>query len=279
VTKEFHRQGTRHWPWQRSPNGNSRKVVAIDDVSLTIQPREIFGVLGANGSGKSTLIRLVSTLLLPDRGAVTVFGHDVVKEEQAVKRLISRVSVDAAFFKKLSPMENLIYSARLYDLDAGPARERAIEIMGRLGIERKRVFEPMEEMSRGMQQKVAIARGFLTSPVLMLLDEPTTGLDPRSKREVQRFVLDLRQGHEATILLTTHDMAEADRLCDRIAILEGGKVIALDTPEGLKRLAREHDDHRPTLEDAFMILTGHGLEGGDIVESATPPAETAGGQS
>jgi ABC-2 type transport system ATP-binding protein len=147
--------------------------------------------------------------------------------------------------------------------------------MGRLGIERKRVYESMEEMSRGMQQKVAIARGFLTSPVLMLLDEPTTGLDPRSKREVQRFVLDLRQGHEATILLTTHDMDEADRLCDRIAILEGGKVIALDTPEGLKRLAREHEGHRPTLEDAFMILTGHALEEGEVVDTATQKAEVA----
>jgi ABC-2 type transport system ATP-binding protein len=275
VTKEFHRQGTRRWPWRQSQNEHSRTIVAVDDVSMTIQPREIFGVLGANGSGKSTLIRLVSTLLLPDRGTVTVFGHDVVKEELAVKRLISRVSVDAAFFKKLSPMENLIYSARLYDLNASAARERAIEIMGRLGIERKRVYESMEEMSRGMQQKVAIARGFLTSPVLMLLDEPTTGLDPRSKREVQRFVLDLRQGHEATILLTTHDMDEADRLCDRIAILEGGKVIALDTPEGLKRLAREHEGHRPTLEDAFMILTGHALEEGEVVDVATQKAGAA----
>jgi ABC-2 type transport system ATP-binding protein len=126
VTKEFHRQGTRRWPWRQQQNGHSRTIVAVDDVSMTIQPREIFGVLGANGSGKSTLIRLVSTLLLPDRGTVTVFGHDVVKDELAVKRLISRVSVDAAFFKKLSPMENLIYSARLYDLDASAARERAI---------------------------------------------------------------------------------------------------------------------------------------------------------
>jgi len=240
--------------------GKGSTVVAVDGIDLTVWPREIFGVLGANGSGKSTLIRLLSTLLLPDAGEARVFGHDVVKEEMAVKRLISRVSVEAAFFKKLSPLENLVYAGRLYGLDAGAAQRRSLEILERLGIERRRAFAPLEEMSRGMQQKVAIARGFLTAPVLMLLDEPTTGLDPRSKREVQQFVRELRDKHEATILLTTHDMDEADRLCDRIAILEQGKVVALDTPEGLKTRVAASSGRRPSLEDVFMELTGHGLE-------------------
>jgi ABC-2 type transport system ATP-binding protein len=236
-----------------------KKVVAIDHVSVNIKHHEIFGILGANGSGKSTLIRLVSTLLTPDTGNVTVFGHDIRREEMAVKRLINRVSVDAAFFKKLSPMENLIYAARLYGLDAGEARKLAVEILTKLGIEKDSIYRPLEDMSRGMQQKVAIARAFLTAPILLLLDEPTTGLDPRSKRDVQEFVLNLRQNHDTTIVLTTHDMAEADRLCDRIAILHKGKIVALDTPTSLKA-SLSPNGHEIDMEDVFMHYTGKTAE-------------------
>ncbi|HZO30271.1 MAG TPA: ABC transporter ATP-binding protein [Chloroflexota bacterium] len=248
-------------PWRRfwpGSDGPPRGLVALDYVDLEVQRGEIFGVLGANGSGKSTLIRLVATLLLPDDGEIRVFGHDAVAEEIAVKRMMNRVSVEAAFFKKLSPMENLLYAARLYDLDPGAARLRIVEILGGLGINEKRVFEPLEHMSRGMQQKVAIARALLTSPVLLLLDEPTTGLDPRSKREVQEFVLQMREQHDTTVVLTTHDMEEADRLCDRIAMIADGRIIAQDTPAGLKRLLSP--DGNVSLEDVFMELTGHGLE-------------------
>jgi ABC-2 type transport system ATP-binding protein len=161
--------------------GRKKKpVLAVNDVSLSIRRGEIYGVLGANGSGKSTLIRLISTLLTIDHGRIEVFGHDVARDEMAVKRLINRVSVDAAFFKKLSPHENLAYAARLYGMDARPARAEAIRILARLGIGEKRLGRPVEQMSRGMQQKVAIARALLTSPIVLLLDEPTTGLDPRS---------------------------------------------------------------------------------------------------
>jgi len=248
-------------PWRRfwpGSDGPPRGLVALDYVDLEVQRGEIFGVLGANGSGKSTLIRLVATLLLPDDGEIRVFGHDAVAEEIAVKRMMNRVSVEAAFFKKLSPMENLLYAARLYDLDPGAARLRIVEILGGLGINEKRVFEPLEHMSRGMQQKVAIARALLTSPVLLLLDEPTTGLDPRSKREVQEFVLQMREQHDTTVVLTTHDMEEADRLCDRIAMIADGRIIAQDTPAELKRLLSP--DGNVSLEDVFMELTGHGLE-------------------
>jgi ABC-2 type transport system ATP-binding protein len=221
--------------------------------------KEIFGILGANGSGKSTLIRLVSTLLIPDSGRATVFGHDVYKDEMAVKRLINRVSVDAAFFKKLSPMENLMYAARLYGMQASDAAKKAVEILTKLGIEKDSIYRPLEDMSRGMQQKVAIARAFLTAPVLLLLDEPTTGLDPRSKRNVQEFVLNLRNAHDTTIVLTTHDMEEADRLCDRIAILHKGKIVALDTPVGLKATLSPNG-HEPTMEEVFMHYTGKTAE-------------------
>jgi ABC-2 type transport system ATP-binding protein len=243
VSKVF--RSTRVLPLRSQPK---KSVVAVDNVSLNVCQGEIFGILGANGSGKSTLIRVISTLLLPDDGHISVFGMDVVRDELAVKQMINRVSVDAAFFKKLSPMENLVYAARLYGLGPEDARTRGLDILERLSISRKVAFEPMEEMSRGMQQKVAIARALLTSPVLLLLDEPTTGLDPRSKKEVQQLVLSLRKEHDATVVLTTHDMEEADRLCDRIAVLDRGRLIALDSPDRLKGADN-------SLEEVFMRLT------------------------
>ncbi|MCZ7568991.1 MAG: ABC transporter ATP-binding protein [Ardenticatenaceae bacterium] len=251
--------------WQRLTGANGvvqhkkRSIRAVDDVSFEVHRREIFGILGPNGGGKSTLVRLLSTLLIPDSGTITVFGYDVLADERTVKRLLNRVSVDAAFFKKLSPLENLMYAARLYGVDPVAARRQTFEILQRLGIEREAVTEPMEEMSRGMQQKVAIARAFLTQPVLLLLDEPTTGLDPRSKLEVQKFILELRDQHEATILLTTHDMQEAEAVCDRIAIMDSGRIVALDTPLGLKKSVGLVAGKAPTLEEVFLTLTGKHL--------------------
>ena len=241
--------------------GRKKKpVLAVNDMSMSIRRGEIYGVLGANGSGKSTLIRLVSTLLTIDKGRIEVLGNDVGRDEMAVKRLINRVSVDAAFFKKLSPHENLAYAARLYGMDAGKARVQVIAILARLGIGPKRLDRPVEQMSRGMQQKVAIARALLTSPTVLLLDEPTTGLDPRSKLDVQAFIEEVRDTHDATIVLTTHDLAEAERLCDRIALINDGRLVAEGTPEELKALvAREHG-REPTLESVFMTFTGKSLD-------------------
>jgi len=249
-----------------STNGNGR-VTAVDRVSLDVARGEVFGVLGPNGSGKSTLIRLMATLLLPDEGRVLVFGHDAVKEPMVVRRLINRVSVEAAFFKKLSPMENLIYGARLYGLDAGEARREIRQILDRLGLKPASIGKPMEEMSRGMQQKVAIARALLSRPAVLLLDEPTTGLDPRSKLEVQAAVRELREQHGTTILLTTHDMAEADGLCDRLAILDGGRLAALDTPAALKEAVPSGNGHPTSLEDVFLRMTGKAFEEADEAET------------
>lgn len=277
VSKTFHREQPSFWqrllkgkdapakPKLKSDGTVRKPVTAVDHVSFTVQRGEIFGVLGPNGSGKSTLIRVISTLLTADSGVVTVFGQDIRAQEMAVKRMINRVSVDAAFFKKLSPMENLLYGARLYGVSGREAERKAREIMKRLNLDESTYREPMEEMSRGMQQKVAIARAFLTSPILLLLDEPTTGLDPRSKLEVRAFVEELRDVHDATIVITTHDMEEADALCDRVAIIHDGKVVALDTPAALKaQLPR--NGHEPTLEDVFMSLTGAVLVKHDEVE-------------
>ena len=241
--------------------GRKRKpVAAITDVSLRLERGDIHGILGANGSGKSTLIRLISGLLTLDKGRVEVFGHDIEQEEMAVKRLINRVSVDAAFFKKLSPMENLLFAARLYGIDGGRAKREAIAILARLGISEKRVGRPVEQMSRGMQQKVAIARALLTSPTLLLLDEPTTGLDPRSKLDVQTFIEEINQTHDATIVLTTHDLAEAERLCARITVLNDGRMVAEDTPVGLNALVSPRLGREATLEDVFMTYTGRSLD-------------------
>lgn len=153
-----------------------------------------------------------------------------------------------------------MYAARLYGMPIREARKRMREIMRRLGLKEETFTQPMEHMSRGMQQKVAVARGLLTSPTLLLLDEPTTGLDPHSKRDVQAFIHEIRSKHDTTVLLTTHDMDEADRLCDRIAIIDEGKIIALDAPGGLKKLASPQNGHDPTLEDVFIELTGHRME-------------------
>lgn len=239
---------------------------AVDSVSFKVQRGEIYGIVGPNGSGKSTLIRMLSTLLYPDTGTVTIFGHDVMKHPYEVQKLINRVSVDAAFFKKLSPYENLLYAARLYGVPDKQALKRSKEIMDKLGFEGGRMTDSLQALSRGMQQKVAIARALLTSPVLLLLDEPTTGLDPKSKRDVQDFIEEVQSIHDATVVLTSHDMAEMERLCPRIAIMHAGKFIAEDSADGLKRLAREkangslqangNGDGEITLEDAFIALTG-----------------------
>ncbi len=265
VSKHFNKQDLALW--RRLPglaartNGRKpRLVTAVDQVTFSVAQGEIFGVLGPNGSGKSTLIRLIATLLLPDEGRLQVFGHDVVREPMRVQALINRVSVEASFFKKLSPMENLTYGARLYGMSGGEIRRQVLEILARLGLEREAIFNPMEQMSRGMQQKVAIARALLSRPRLLLMDEPTTGLDPRSKREVQAVVNELRDQHGTTILLTTHDMHEAEVLCDRVAIIDGGTIVALDTPEALKsRITSGENGTQPTLEDVFLELTGRKL--------------------
>jgi ABC-2 type transport system ATP-binding protein len=242
------------------PNRRRAPIVAVDAVDLAVPRGAIAGILGANGSGKSTLVRLVAGLLTLDSGQIRVFGLDVERDGLLVRRHLNRVSVDAAFFKKLSPLENLRFATRLYGLDPRTGDERAATILERLGIDRRRLDRPMEQLSRGMQQKVAVARALLTSPTLLLLDEPTTGLDPRSKRDVQAFVAELRAEHDTTVLLTTHDLDEAARLCDRLAILDRGRIVAEGSPDELARLAADRFDGPATLENAFLAFTGRDLD-------------------
>ena len=249
--------------WLKSVMSWKREGVwAVNDICFSVDKGEIFGIVGPNGSGKSTLVRLISTLLLPDSGTIEVFGHDVVKRHFQVRQIINRVSVEASFFKKLSSMENLMYAARLYGIDSAVAKRKAVEMLSGMGFEEDRVNESMQELSRGMQQKVAITRALLTSPTLLLMDEPTTGLDPRSKRDVQRAVRKIRKEQNTTILITSHDMDEVDSLCDRIAVINKGKFIALDTPDGLRKLVSSQREGI-SLQDVFMELTGKELEEAD----------------
>ena len=251
LRKEFVRRDGR----RRRGRVRRRKVAALEGVTFTIQRGECVAILGQNGSGKSTLVRLLSTLLLNDGGTARVFGVDVFEHPRAVQRMVNRVSVEASFFKRMSPMENLSYSARFYGMGRRETRQRIPEILLQVGFPPERRGEPMEDLSRGMQQKIALARALLTSPVLLLLDEPTTGLDPRSKLEVQDFIRSLRRRHDSTILLCTHDMAEAEVLADRIGILDNGRLICLDTAADLRE--RFGAD---TLEQAFLNATGRSFE-------------------
>ncbi len=237
-----------------------RRVAALHGVSVSLRRGECVAILGQNGSGKSTLVRLLSTLLLHDGGSAEIFGHDVFRHPRAVQRLVNRVSVEASFFKRMSPAENLSYSARFYGMTPRQSREAIPRILERVGFPPERRGEPMEDLSRGMQQKIALARALLTAPVLLLLDEPTTGLDPRSKLEVQEFIRSIREQHDATILLCTHDLAEAEALADRVGILHEGTLICLDTADALKTA-----NGADTLEGAFLAATGRQFEdeGGD----------------
>ena len=232
-----------------------RRVPALKGVSFSMRRGETVAVLGQNGSGKSTLVRLLSTLLLHDGGEARVFGHDVFAEPRAIRRLVNRVSVEASFFKKRSAAENLGYAARFYGMPPRETRQRIPEILERVGFPPERRNDAMEALSRGMQQKVSLARALLTAPVLLLLDEPTTGLDPRSKLEVQEFIREIRDSHDSTILLCTHDLDEAEKLADRVGILHAGELLALEPCDELKERYGA-----ATLEEAFMAATGQSLE-------------------
>jgi ABC-2 type transport system ATP-binding protein len=232
-----------------------RRMPALHDVTFTIARGECVAILGQNGSGKSTLVRLLSTLLIDDGGEARIFGHDAFSETKIIRQLVNRVSVEASFFKKMSASENLSYAARFYGMPPSVTRTAIPEILEKVGFPADRRGESMENLSRGMQQKVALARALLTSPVLLLLDEPTTGLDPRSKLEVQQFIREVRATHDATILLCTHDMAEAEALADRVGLLDRGELLFLEPVADVKRRYGV-----ATLEEAFFAATGRTFE-------------------
>ena len=207
---------------------------AVNGVDLQIERGEIFGLLGPNGAGKSTTIRMLCTLLEPTSGTATIDGFDIVTQANDVRRSLGTVLAgERSIYWKLTGRENLEYFAALYHIPQAIAKKRVEELIERMEI-KDRANELVEKYSTGMRQRIAIAKALLARPPILLLDEPTLGLDPQAARRLRELIAELKQeGH--TILLTTHYMEEADLLSDRIGIIDTGKVIALDTPEGLKR--------------------------------------------
>ena len=242
-----------HRQWK--PNDSEcLSPVALDCGGFQVRRGEIFGILGARCSGKSALVRFFADRLRADEGRITISGQGVVRDQAAVKRLINRVLADGSLFQKLTPLENLLYAARLYSLGEQAARACAVEVLRQMGFDEETMVRPVEDLNARAQHRLATACGSLTQPVFLLLDEPTKELSPTAKRDVQSFIEELRNVYNATILLTTRDMWEAETLCDRVAILNEGQIVAVDTPEGLKDLVPQTNGHVPTLGDVLVKL-------------------------
>lgn len=230
------------------------EFVAVDQVSFAIQAGEIFGLLGPNGAGKTTTIKMLCTLLEPTAGSATVCGYDVVRQADLVRQQLGAVLTgERSIYWKLSGRENLAYFAALYHIPSHLAKPRIDELLARFDLT-KRADELVEKYSSGMKQRIAIAKALLARPAVILLDEPTIGLDPQAARNLRELILELKaDGH--TILLTTHYMEEADQLSDRIGIIDGGKIIALDTPAALKSSINQLDIMQLEVANFDPVLT------------------------
>ncbi len=213
----------------RSFNG----ITAVDDVSFTVERGEVFGFLGPNGAGKTTTINVLCTLLRPTRGSARIWGHDVVREPDAVRRSIGLVFQDPSLDEELTGYENMLFHGRVYKVDGRVMETRIRELLEMVDLWDRR-DDRVKTYSGGMKRRLEIARGLLHHPKVLFLDEPTLGLDPQTRRYIWDYILKLNENQDVTIFLTTHYMDEADALCERIAIIDHGKIVALDTPRSLK---------------------------------------------
>ena len=207
--------------------------LALDGVSFAVQAAEIFGLLGPNGSGKTTLFRILSTLMLPTSGRAVVQGFDAARQPALVRRSIGVVFQAKSIDAKLTAAENLWHTGHLYGLHGDTLKSRVGEMLGRVGLA-ERADDRVETFSGGMQRRVELAKGLMHRPAVLLLDEPSTGLDPGARRDLWLYLKTLRDEEQVTVLVTTHLMEEAER-CDRLAILSEGKLVALGTPAELRR--------------------------------------------
>lgn len=239
-----------------------KEIVALQDVNLEVPRGQVFGLLGPNGAGKTTLIKILTTLLLPTSGRARVLGLDVATDAQEVRRRISMVSGgETSGYGLLTVEENLWMFARFYGLDSKVARQRINEMLEVVGLQDRRRTK-ISDLSTGLRQKMNFIRGFISDPDVVFLDEPTLGLDVAAARQVRDFVVTWMRAHtDRTLLLTTHYMAEADELCERLAIIDRGKLLALDTPANLKRRLRRETvytlrvaplDQRPAGSDQLL---------------------------
>ncbi len=215
-------------------------VTALDDVNLSIDEGEVQGLLGPNGAGKTTLVKVLSTVLLPTAGSATIQGHDVVRETKTVRQLIGIVfGGDRGLYARLTGRQNLEYWAALYRVPTSTGKRRVSELLDRVGMA-DRADDLVETYSRGMKQRLHLARGLVADAKVLFLDEPTTGLDPVAAREFRQLILELR-AEGRTILITTHDMAEAEEVCDRVSLIDHGRILAMETPRTLGSLIASHE--------------------------------------
>ena len=230
-------------------------VQAVDGVSFALRKQEIFGLLGPNGAGKTTTIRMLSTVLSPDAGDVLIGGHSVTRDGGEARKLIGVCPQEIALYPELSAFDNLVFFGKMSGLGGRDAKERAAALLEKVGLE-SRSNDAVSKFSGGMKRRVNIAVALMNNPGLLFLDEPTVGIDPQSRNHIFDTVLELRS-EGMTVLYTTHYMEEADRLCDRIGIMDNGRIIAMGTPTELK--AQTGDPGHTTLEQVFLDLTGRSL--------------------
>jgi ABC-2 type transport system ATP-binding protein len=228
---------------------------AVNGVSFTIHKGEIFGLLGPNGAGKTTTIRMLSTVLEPDQGDVTVGGYSIRNNSEEVRNLIGVCPQELALYVDLSALDNMVFFGRMAGLNSAEARSQAMAHLELMGLA-ERAKGKIDKFSGGMKRRVNLAVSLMGRPELLFLDEPTVGIDPQSRNNIYDTIEGL-QKNGMTILYTTHYMEEADRLCDRVAIMDGGEIIAMDTPRALKSEIGSPD--KVTLEDVFLKLTGRSL--------------------
>jgi len=228
---------------------------AVDGVSFTIHTGEIFGLLGPNGAGKTTTIRMLSTVLEPDRGDATIGGHSIHRDADAARKLIGVCPQELALYQDLSALANMIFFGRMVGLTGKEVRVQAMAHLELVGLTEKAKGK-VGKFSGGMKRRINLAIALMGHPELLFLDEPTVGIDPQSRNNIHETIEDLRD-KGVTILYTTHYMEEADRLCDRVAIMDGGRIIAMDTPHQLR--SRIGSPETVTLEDVFLKLTGRKL--------------------
>lgn len=221
-------------------HGKQKEVVGLDGISLQIGAGEIHGLLGPNGAGKTTLVKVLSTILLPSAGQVSILGHDVVQQPKKVRALIGiLLGGDRGIYNKLSARQNLEYWAALYEVPYRESSKRVDTLLERVGLSAK-ADQKAEGYSRGMKQRLHLARALVGNAPVLFFDEPTMGMDPLAARDFRKLIAELK-AEGKTILLATHDMAEAEAVCERVSLIDKGRLLAVETPQTLSRLLGQHE--------------------------------------